>query len=250
MVNKTCIIKLKNIDLEKVHKKYNIKLSSNITENNNDSNSTTRIDVTIKNNNVSFLDESKKVINCRVTMLDKNGKEINTLSGYKCFWCRNKFSTDSLGCPIKYIPKRYYEIYNSKITNDISIINDIVGDDINKEVLEDKIVSPDIYICDGIFCSFNCILAYINENSNNPMYENSRLLLNNIYSKINNTFNFKITPAPHWRMLKEYGGVMDIKTFRQNFNKFIFKNTGNVDDINFKCTSFLFKEDIKISNFI
>ena len=37
------------------------------------------------------------------------------------------------------------------------------------------------YETDGIFCSFNCCQAFINENKHNPLYEHSTFLLNKIF---------------------------------------------------------------------
>lgn len=257
MTNKACVINLKNVDLEKVHKKYNIVLPSNITDRDNNKNDKTILsDINIHGgcNQMSFLDESKKMNNCQVTMIDSQGKNGIYLGKsdvrYHCFWCRNEFDSRVLGCPVKYYPSKYFRVYNSKITGEISSCSDVSNGISSSNMQHGEEVSREYYLCDGIFCSFNCILAFIKDNSRDPRYEDSCMLLNNIYSKVHNTLTFNITPAPHWRMLKEYGGSMSIKEFRKNFNKYMFTGLGNVDDIDFSRISFLFKEDIKISKFI
>ena len=53
----------------------------------------------------------------------------------------------------------------------------------------------------------------------NPTYVNSRFLL---YQLLNKTFiqsDLKIDPAPHWRLLKDYGGHLSIEEFRESFYK-------------------------------
>jgi hypothetical protein len=41
-------------------------------------------------------------------------------------------------------------------------------------------------------------------------------LINLFYYKIHKTYK-EITPAPHWMILKEYGGCLTIEEFRNNF---------------------------------
>ena len=42
----------------------------------------------------------------------------------------------------------------------------------------------DYFETDGTFCSFNCCLAFINDNIKNPMYYHSRHLMNKMYETI------------------------------------------------------------------
>lgn len=77
---------------------------------------------------------------------------------------------------------------------------------------------PEIYFknkfyCFGNFCSYNCALAYNIDSNDNVWKRNS--LLNLLYFK---TYNIdrKIKAAPHWKLLKEYGGDLTIEDFRKN----------------------------------
>ena len=54
-----------------------------------------------------------------------------------------------------------------------------------------------------------------------------------------------ITPAAHWRLLKEYGGYMTITEFRENFNKASYEYHGITKKELFKPLAMLFEEKIK-----
>jgi len=70
-------------------------------------------------------------------------------------------------------------------------------------------------------------MAFIKENKHKEIYKDSTVLLNNIYYKIYGTL-VKITPAPSWKLLREYGGTMTIKIFRKTFNKLEYIDLGNI----------------------
>jgi hypothetical protein len=60
--------------------------------------------------------------------------------------------------------------------------------------------------------------------------------------------NFELSPAPSWRLLKAYGGELDIQSFRDSFS-----NTDYVDNHQHihrlpmqKMTGFVFETQIKI----
>ncbi len=71
-----------------------------------------------------------------------------------------------------------------------------------------------IFNCSGKFCSWECMMAYnidINDENN---YKRTSL----IYMKYRKTYNtYKIIkPAASWKILKEFGGNIDIDEFRYN----------------------------------
>ena len=71
-----------------------------------------------------------------------------------------------------------------------------------------------IYHAIGFFCSYNCAMAYnIDLNDENISKRNSLL-----HFHYKNTYNVDIVikPAASWKILKEYGGSVDIKEFRDN----------------------------------
>ena len=62
------------------------------------------------------------------------------------------------------------------------------------------------------------MVALIQENSTNPFYTKSLSLLHKIYYQLFQVEQ-KILPAPNWRLLKPYGGVLSIQEFRKGFYK-------------------------------
>jgi hypothetical protein len=96
--------------------------------------------------------------------------DVNKLVGtglIKCFWCRNLFDTISI-----YIPVRIQGIIKKF----------------------------------GVFCSEECRMAFLLENSR--QYSQSFEILRQ------NKENIVIQPAPSWMLLKEYGGKYTIEEFR------------------------------------
>lgn len=254
---------LKNINIEKIDEKYDIKLLSNITDNENIPNNVTKlteINIDKPVEIISFLYDSKKSYQCVMSMIDLNTqKEIISLN-YNCFWCRNPFDNYPIGCPIKYISNKITKKYFSEINKD----NFIISENITKKTLENKnipfnfsiikndskslftINKDEYFITDSIFCSFNCCKAFIKDNKNNALYQHSDILLTKIFNELMNSDSqllekkvFNINPAPSWKLLKEYGGIMDIKSFRNCFNKITYETHGI-----FKPLGYLFEEKI------
>jgi hypothetical protein len=64
------------------------------------------------------------------------------------------------------------------------------------------------------------------ENTQNPLYKNSESLLLKIYCDIFETNISEIIPAPHWRLLQDFGGYLSIDEFRNNFNKIEYLEHG------------------------
>jgi len=117
-------------------------------------------------------------------------KEIQPKTDVNCWWCRFPVPEDvhPLGCPVKYIKSKG-------------------GED-------------DYFETDGIFCSFNCVMAYINiEMRYNVRYRESGCLLYLLYKFIYGKEYTGVTihPAVDWRLLKKYGGCFTIQEFRSKF---------------------------------
>ena len=102
--------------------------------------------------------------------------KINISADTKCWWCKNIFNCTPVQLP------EYYE--------------------------------NNTFICIGHFCSFNCAKSYnISTNDNNIDKRNSLLNLMHYYIFSNYIY---IEPAPHWQLLKEYGGIFTIEEYRNN----------------------------------
>jgi hypothetical protein len=251
------IFTLKNINTDIIDKKYGIILESNISSISEQPINTTKISELSINKNkpeiISFLDESKKEHKCTVSMIDfKSRLEIRTLR-YDCFWDHQPIPSDiiAIGCPIKFVPSQVTKKYYSEISKDNYIIkeNITLTDDKKKEISNDnrlQIIEKEYYLTDGAFCSFNCAMAYAEHNKNNSMYSLSPMLLLKMY---NDNYNHKvpvILSAPSFRILKEYGGHIDIVKFRASFNKIDYVDHGFITDIpDCKSVGTIYEEMIK-----
>lgn len=179
-----------NIDINELDKKYNINIQSNITTISRTGNTTNINDLSYNTPKIfCYIDEAKKNKKCHVSMYNELNNVLPQQTEISCYWCRHKFSSIPLGCPIKKEKERY--------------------------------------IVDGIYCSFNCVLAHISSTSN-YLYEDSHRLLCNLYKDIFNIeLSNKFKPAGDWRLLSEYGGTKTIEEFRDNFNRIEYKNLNN-----------------------
>ena len=260
---------LKGINIEKIDQKYGITFVSNITSSSTEQpiNTTKITDLNTDKKSlelVSFLDESKRLHKCYITMIDFNSKSNIKSLGYNCFWDRHSFTTTPIGCPIKYIPSQAVKAYYSEISRDNYIIKENITPD-RQEIMSTNlrlsINKNEFYETDGIFCSFNCCQAFIKDNKHNIMYNHSETLLTEIYNNLFGDSISIIESAPHWRLLQEYGGHHTIDSFRESFNKIEYEahgRSGNVANIlsgikdgkitstHFRPTAFLFEEHIKL----
>ena len=64
----------------------------------------------------------------------------------------------------------------------------------------------------------------VKDNRKNPLYASSVTLLHSMYSKIFGTVSPEIAPAPHWRLLYNYGGSLSIEEFRKSFETVEYHN--------------------------
>lgn len=254
---------LKNIDPIEIDNKYSFYVPEKMTLMNEDvvvkKTERTRItDLSSKTSDqqtFSYLDESKKEHQCILTMMNQeDDQQLPSKTTLRCFWCHHSFDFQPLGCPIQYIPHRVIKNYYSEITKDNYTLRENIS--LKQLALNEKMYSKnkmdlttrDFYITDGIFCSFNCCLAFIMDNHSNPIYTYSEQLLNNIYMDLFGREIQPIIPAPSWRILKKYGGNMMIDEFRKNFYKVEYKDIDNVifPFSKFRPIGFLFEKQVRI----
>lgn len=220
-----------SVDSNRADNKYGIKLESNLDTSGKNLSNVTRIGelVTEKNSDtiVSFLDESKKMHNCHVSMIDYTRR--TNVPNYNCYWCRNPFDTSPIGCPISYIPSKAIKTYTSEIRKDKYIIKENITMKRRHEIGTNlEVKKEEVYETDGVFCSFNCCKAFILDNKHNPLYNHSEMLLIRMYNCMFDTDLVCIEPAPCWRLLIEYGGHLNIDDFRESFNRITYKNHGYI----------------------
>ena len=228
----------------KTAKKYifNIKLSLSLKE------TYSKYDIIFSNKNVTgieeilgslnYIDETRKVHSCLISSIDfTSGKK------YCCYWCRHPVVYPAIGCPIKYVPNVISRTYFSEITKDRFSVKESVysGQNIDSEI-DVKIERNNYCETDGIFCKDgSCLYAFIIENKKNPLYADSEYLFLKFMKEIGAP---KIYPAPHWRLLEEYGGTLSIEKFKENCRKIEYEPKGICRT--FKSIGHAFEEKIKL----
>lgn len=208
---------LKNINNIDVIKKYSLNKNTQPEQYSDNEDITFINELSINNDkkSYSFMDDSKQTHNCVITMINNN-KILKKSDNQKCFWCKNKFDSQPLGCPIKFIPTEIIKKHYSYINNENYVIREKTHKVIDKSDTSSNV--NNFYETDGIFCSFNCCYSYINDNKRNYLYKDSLMLLSKIYFDLFSV-TFNIIPAPNWRLIDEFGGNMTITQFRKSFSK-------------------------------
>ena len=259
--DKKYIFFLKDINTEIIDQRFGIIIKSNIKTKDKTPRNATKISDLCVNKNIhtviSFLDEAKKEHKCSISMIDFNTNNDILVSDiiYNCFWCRNFIpkTVKPIGCPIKYVASQVIKTYFSEISKDTYTIKENIT--ANKQlILENEtknnsninINNKNYYVTDGIFCSFNCCMAYITDNKIISMYNISEMLLLKMYNDIYSKEISLIENAPHWRKLIQYGGDLTIEEYRNSFNKIEYKNHGFISNIQkFNSLGIIFEEKLK-----
>jgi hypothetical protein len=143
-----------------------------------------KIDELEQNSIENIIANSKKVYKLNLPILNNQGEEYIDNS-VCCWWCCHQFEGFGIGIPEKFYQEKFYAF--------------------------------------GIFCSFNCALAY-NINLNDGKLWERYNLLHFLYKKIFN-MEIKISPSPPKELLKMFGGHLTIEEYRKktqylgNFSK-------------------------------
>jgi hypothetical protein len=188
---------------------------------------------------ISFLDENKKNNKCSVTMISFTGKKtLPEKTSIHCFWCKHSFTSCPIGCPIKFVNSSIEKSYVSHITKDKYYMRENITkhklETISKEINHNIEIYPienNYYLTDGIFCSFNCTLAFIKDNNNDMFYRESYSLLHGMYEAFIGQKIKKMTHSPHWRLLDRFGGHLSIEEFRRSFNTVEYEFIFNLRDM-------------------
>lgn len=249
---------LRGLDIEKIHKTYDLNISSNITSEKTIQPVTKISELVTSNEDKSFYSflEDKNGGKYHITMLDYLKEEyLPPSTDVKCFWCHSSFDWIPIGCPIKYCSSQLEKSYYSEITKDKYTIKENITSEKRESFLEldskkkdkYKVIEKEYYETDGIFCSFNCCLAFISENKNNSLYKHSHHLLKKIYFDTFGVIPEKILPAPSFRLLKDYGGDLSISDFRKSLNKLEYNEKGIMkNNLKFKTLGFIYSEKVKL----
>jgi len=258
---KTPYIILRNINHQILDQKYNFheyqeKNKEFLVKTTTNQKQTKLIDLKETLNNFSYIDEAKSEHICLLTMYDFLSKnKIGTKTNLKCFHCHHSFTNIPLGCPIDFKNTKIYKNYYSEITKSNYILQESILEqktphkNQNNSYFQTEVQSLNYYITDAIFCSFNCCKAFILSNKNNPLYEQSEFLLNQIYQSLFAIEgNFDIKPAPHWKLLEAYGGFLTIEEFRNNFYKIEYTNKNDymTEIPTFRSIGHVFEKKLKL----
>ena len=198
---------------------------------------------------MSFYDRIKNLKKWIITMIDVNsGRMLLDETNVECFWCRSQFKSSPIGCPIKVIDNEYIEKYIYTQTNYTYLKGISISSSEIEQYKNDKysfygsmkekkssikykssIMKSNKFLTDGIFCSFNCTQAFIDDNIDNYMYKLSSTLLANMYKYYTGKYHYeKIPAAPHWRLLKKCGGKLDCNEFRKSFLSVKYSEVNNI----------------------
>lgn len=146
-----------------------------------------------------------------------------------CFWCRHEIDHSPIGCPIKWVNHIIEKNYKSSLTKDEYNMKENISEKKLLKVIQDHPSQISITVqhkayfqTDGVFCSFNCILAFIQENRHNHIYKDSLSLVYHLYERLIGSpiqDQTPFYPSPHWRLLRIFGGPYTIQEFREKFNR-------------------------------
>lgn len=255
MTKKDCqyVFTIRGICTEDVDIKYGIinRDDSNKMEVDDTTKGVTRLTDLNKDNRtpctLTFLGDSKQLHKCNVSMIDHTTNTNVNMLNYSCFWCRHPFSTVPIGCPISYIPRKLSRKYVSVMNqNNYEINEDTLLEKLEGGVENVTLTSDEPYYqTDGIFCSFNCCTAFINDNKTKQLYFNSYMLLVKMYNDMFKKPITKIMSAPDWRLLKQYGGHLSISEFRSSFDNSEYKSHGTMRDVKMVSVGTLYEKKLK-----
>jgi len=263
---------LKGISTDKIDQLYGLTIVSNIDlspRGKTVKSGATKLSELSDNNDpeiISFLDESKRQHKCFITMADYLTKEkIPESTGLSCFWDRHPFTTMPIGCPIRYVPSQIEKSYYSEITKDKYVIKENITKRTRYEISQDAKVAQEnkkkdkksvnlkvneYYETDGNFCSFNCVLAFIDDEirkKEHCVYKDSKHLLIKMYTEIFGVIPKNLVKSPSWRLLQEFGGHLTVADYRKNFNRIEYKEVAKVRELpRCKSIGIVFEEKVKL----
>jgi len=188
-------------------------------------------------NVIYFIDPHKNVTKYLINMVDVHDYgSLPIYTSKPCWWCRHSFNTCPIGLPIEYYP--HEPSSHKKIAREAALTKANLSLDMN-----------DFFITDGLFCSFPCCKAFNKDCRDEIKYQGSLTLLLLLYSKLTNRTVLTIPEAPHWKLLKAYGGHLTIEEFRQTFGKLEYIQTPNIKrPYMYTCSSIVQEQSINVES--
>jgi hypothetical protein len=148
-------------------------------------------------------DELKVPRMCHLSSNEKTAQE------FCCYWCRLDSNCRPIHVPLRYRPKQVAKAFIGKVSSETYVIKGNVQENCEATNFE---VSEESFEVDGVFCTYACALAFIRDNTHNTEYAHSETLLYTMFRKHNLTAPL-FNPAPHWRLLKKFGGHLSPEEF-------------------------------------
>jgi hypothetical protein len=245
-------IDLSNVDRKKIKQKHGIET----------------------NEKIKIYDEIKRHKELWTYPYDLN----KNLSHIRCHWDHHTFDnaqSNHVVCPLNYTPKQVAIKGQNEISTRIpftqkgegrpddrrsSAVGDVNSTTINSFMIKENVskykdianlkeekclknlieVTSGYYETDGVFCSPECCLAFINNEKSKAggsKYIDSERLLHSMLG-----LTRRILPANHYRLLEEYGGKLTIEQFRNNNKSVKYEYHGTTVLI-----SHLFEKKLNIS---
>lgn len=144
------------------------------------------------------------------------GGEMPSRTHICCWWCKHTPLNDChpLGLPLKIEKKP-------------------IGVDEYKRVFETE----------GLFCSFNCMLSYLNsQNKTELKYRLAYSLIILMFQDIFNYFPTGLVESPDWRVLKDFGGNLTIDEYRMSIGDIVRLTPNHKYNIPIKTIDTIFIE--------
>ena len=166
---------------------------------------------------ITLQDELKCSRLCNASSNERAPKE------FWCFWCRLDYaSTQPVHAPLRYRPKQVAKAFIGKVSSETYVIKGNVQTRCDTTNFE---VADETFEVDGIFCSYECALAYVRDNRHKSEFAQSETLLYTMF-RANNPDAPLFAAASHWRLLKRFGGHLSREEFKASCGT--FKYSGKI----------------------
>lgn len=168
---------------------------------------------------VTFLDACKNPLKLWVNMIDLTQVgALPRITRKPCWWCRNTFTSQPLGCPIRYNPEATTPLDIERITQKF----------VEANLPTDQ--GTDFFETEGLFCTFSCVKAYILDEisrTKSNKYKEALTLLSLLYFKVFKS-NDDIPVAGSWRLLTDFGGHLTPEEYRASCGLVEYIETPNI----------------------
>jgi hypothetical protein len=167
-----------------------------------------------------FIDPQRGHVKLWATMIDFTiGGILPRITKKPCWFCRNKFNTQPIGCPIKYNYTPKNPVIVKRVMDRFKEMNICVDQN-----------NLDFFETEGIFCSFPCVKAYILDQiskTKSSKYKKSLEYLSLLYFKINGEIAI-IQSSPNWKLTSDWGGHLSSNEYRASIGTIEYLETTNV----------------------